>query len=319
MAPRLMHSAAGPPPAPEGFVVGRAGRHHGEILQGLWWPRRTAAVDPVPCLLTLPVSEAGSEAHFKPAPGAPICVDPPGKVKAARAARLALDALGAGSCGGILRLYGSIPIGLGLGSSTSDVLATLRAVCAAYGAPTDADMLARLAVRAEVASDPLMFDGAVLFAQRHGQVLEHWGEWLPEFLLLSVDTDPQAGGRDTLRVPCPGRAATRADYTELLRWARAAFRARDAAAVAAVATRSADLNQRIAPTRGYRALRAVSAASGALGLQIAHSGTVAGVLFDPHSTTETLRPLIAQLGALGMTVLALLRTGSGSCHGVAGH
>jgi uncharacterized protein involved in propanediol utilization len=268
--------------------------------------------------VTLPLSAAGSEAHFKPVPGAPLCVDPHWKVKAARAARLALDAVGAGRCGGVLRLHSSIPTGLGLGSSTSDVLATLRAVCAAYGAPADADMLARLAVRAEVASDPLMFDGAVLFAQREGRVLEHWGEWVPDFLLLSVDTDPQAGGRDTLSAPRPDHVTARADYTELLRRARAAFRARDAAAVAAVATRSADLHQHIAPTRGYQALRAVSAASGALGLQIAHSGTLAGVLFDPCSTAATLRPLISQLGVLGMAVRAVLRTGSGSGQRFAG-
>lgn len=309
MAPRLTHAATRPPPVPEGFAVGRAGAHHGEILQGLWWPDCSAAVEPVPCLVTLPVSGVGSEAHFKPAPGAAICVVPSWKTKAACAARVALDALNAGNCGGILRLHGSIPTGLGLGSSTSDVLASLRAVYAAIGAPANADTLARLAVRAEVASDPLMFDGAVLFAQRDGRVLEHWGDWLPDFLLLSVDTDPQAGGRDTLSVPRPNHAATRAHYTELLRSARAAFRARDAVAVAAVATRSADLHQHIAPTRSYRALRAVSAASGALGLQIAHSGTVAGVLFDPRSSAETLRTVISQLGTLRMTVRGLLRTG----------
>ena len=309
MAPRLIHSPARAPRSKIERAVGRAGRHHGEILQGLWWPRSPARADPVPCLVTLPVPDAGSEAHFRLAPGRQIEVHPAGKLKAASAARVALDSLGAIAFGGVLRLRCPIPIGLGLGSSTSDVLATLRAVCAACGRQADADMLARLAVRAELASDPLMFDGTVLFAQRDGRVLEHWGHWSPEFLLLSVDTQPRSRGRDTLRLPVPRGAAMLANYTGLLQQARAAFQAQDPAAIAAVATRSAELHQSTIPMRGFDALRALRSASGALGLQIAHSGTVAGLLFDPQIEPRTLEPLLGRIRSLGMATLGFSRTG----------
>ena len=309
MAPRLIDFPACAPLRQTERTIGRAGRHHGEILQGLWRPQSPARADPVPCLVTLPVPYAGSEAHFRLAPGRQIEVHPAGKLKAMCAARVALDSLGATAYGGVLRLRCTIPIGLGLGSSTSDVLATLRAVCAACGTQADADMLARLAVRAEVASDPLMFDGTVLFAQRDGRVLEHWGHWSPEFLLLSIDTHPRSRGRDTLRLPVARGEDMLADYTGLLQQARAAFQAHDPAAIAAVATRSAELHQNTVPMRGFHALRALRSASGALGLQIAHSGTVAGLLFDPQTDPRTLKPLLSQLRSLGMAALGFSRTG----------
>ena len=311
MAPGLMDSPQRTPASGTGFAIGRAGRHHGELLQGLWWPQSEAHPDPVPCLVTQPVPGAGSEARFRLAPGRQIEVHPAYKVKAARAARLALDALDANAFGGVLRLRCPIPTGLGLGSSTSDVLATLRAVCLACGTQADTALLARLAVRAEVASDPLMFDSVVLFAQREGRVLEHWGHWIPEFLVLSIDTDPRSGGRDTLALPLPGDDM-RGHYTELVQQARAAFQTHDAGAIATVATRSAELHQITAPIQGFNSLCALAAAADALGVQISHSGTIAGMLFHPKTDPTNLTPLISQVQALEMAPMGIFRTGRGT-------
>lgn len=312
MAPGLTASPTRTPVSGTGIAIGRAGRHHGEILQGLWWPQSDACTVPVPCLVTLPIPDVGSEAHFRLAPGRQIEVHPAGKVKAARAARLALDALGVTATGGVLRLHSPIPTGLGMGSSTSDVLATLRAVYAACGTRADPALLAQLAVRAEVASDPLMFDSVVLFAQREGRILEHWGHWIPEFLLLSIDTDPRSGGRDTLALPLPGDEM-RAHYTELVRQARAAFQAHDAAAIATVATRSAELHQITAPIQGFNSLCALAAAADALGVQISHSGTIAGMLFHPKTAAGDLTPLISRVQALEMAPIRIFRTGRDTC------
>ncbi len=260
--------------------------------------------------MTLPIDTIVSRAHFTVTDSRRIEVTPPSKNKAARAARLTMDALGHSHLGGRLLLDCAIPTGLGLGSSSSDVLASMRAVCAALGGCLDATTLARLAVAAEIASDPVMFDGAVLFAQCEGRVLENWGDWLPQYLLLSVDTDPALGGIDTVSLPRPRGESDRTDYATLIARARSAFKRRDSAEIAAVATRSAELNQRIVPLREFRALCALSERSGCLGLQIAHSGTVAGLMFDPLTPPESLGQLHQQLRALGMVPRGLLSTGS---------
>jgi uncharacterized protein involved in propanediol utilization len=288
---------------------GWAGSHHGEILQGLYRHASADGASPVPCLVTLPVLHSGSVARFTPERGRPITVRPERKLKAARAARLTLDVLGAHATGGALALECAVPEGLGLGSSTSDVVATIRAVCAGYRAQLDPAALAKLAVAAELACDPIMFEGVTLFAQREGRVLEHWGRWAPRYRLLSVDTDPGRGGVDTLSVPLPHGHALAAEYGTLIERARAAFRRRDLAAIAQVATRSAELNQRVLPTRGFEALRSMATTASCLGLQISHSGTVAGLLFHPASRRQTLEALMPRVRSLGMAPLGILATG----------
>ena len=241
-------------------------------------------------------------------------IRPAWKVKAARAARLALDHIGEKRAGGVLTVDCPVPAGLGLGSSTSDVVAAIRAVCDAHGVPIDSGQIARLALEAEGAIDPIMFEEGVLFAPRRGRVLEHWTGGLPEFLVLSIDTDPGGSGVDTLGMPVPRYTAAELDqYDELISRARTAFRERDAAAMAAVATRSAELNQRFLPMRGFRDLLALTRQPGCLGLQISHSGTVAGLLFDPAAgqgsgPVDGVQPAVQ---ALGMRCLGVFRAGSG--------
>lgn len=298
--------------------VGFAGRHHGEILQGARWPPGDHGVtEPVPFLVTMPVPEHGSRARFVPRPGELLEVEPAWKVKAARAARCALDFLGERRSGGRLSVDCPVPPGLGLGSSTSDVVAAIRAVCDAHGALIEPRQLARLAVETERAIDPIMFEEAVLFDPRQGRVLEHWQGGLPEFFVVSVDTDPLGGGIDTLSLAVPRYTrAELTEYEELIRRARAAFRARDALAMAEVATRSAELNQRILPMRGFAELLALAHQAGCLGLQIAHSGTVAGFLFDCAARDEAEDRLRPALRALGMRCLGAFRTPTSRAAGI---
>jgi uncharacterized protein involved in propanediol utilization len=289
--------------------VGSAGHHHGELLQGAL--RRGGEL--VPCLITMPVGGVGSRVRYLGAgpdgpveplegrgavatqalaserlrsafPGQFLAVVPTHKTKAARAARLALDAIGAPAVGR-LEVECSVATGVGLGSSTCDVVAAIRAVWNAHGIELDAGQVARLAIEAEGAADPIMFDGEmVLFAQREGLVLESFGSWTPPYAVLSIDTDPGGRGVDTLSLPIPQYTEDElAAFESMVGRARQAFRQRDPVALAAVATESAMLNQRFVPLRWFREIRDLAAEYGALGVQISHSGTVAGVLFDARS------------------------------------
>ncbi|EDY50606.1 GHMP kinase, partial [Streptomyces clavuligerus] len=160
--------------------TGQAPCHHGEILQGVF---RDGTGRARHALVTLPLDGPGTRARFVRRPGSPpeeLSVVPPDRTKALRAAALTLRecALRRGErpCGGTLRLRGDIPVGLGMGSSTSDVIAAVRAVADSYGLRLPPSAVARLAVGAERASDPLMLDGRpLLFAQREGRVLEVLG------------------------------------------------------------------------------------------------------------------------------------------------
>ncbi|MGA4842194.1 GHMP kinase [Streptomyces sp. G45] len=264
--------------------TGHAACHHGEILQGVFLDergRRRAG------LVTLPLAGLGTRARFVRRPGTEdVTVVPADRTKALRAATYAMAECATlrqePLCGGELRLTGSVPVGLGMGSSSSDVIAAVRAVADAFGARLAPDAVARLAVRAERASDPLMLDGRPrLFAQREGRVLEEFGAALPPAVVVGCAL---GGGRpvDTLALPCP--ADDDADvtaYEHLRAQLRRAVAAADPVLLGHVATESARRRQRVLPHAEFGTLTDIAGRVGAVGVQIAHSGNVAGLLFDP--------------------------------------
>ncbi|MGW7370128.1 GHMP family kinase ATP-binding protein, partial [Streptomyces sp. NPDC054841] len=252
-----------------------------------------------------PMAAPGSSADFVRRPGtAPeaLTVVPADRTKAAQAAALAAaecaQRAGQPPCGGELRLTGDIPVGLGMGSSTSDVIATVRAVADSYGLRLAPGTVARLAVRAELACDPLMLDGRpVLFAQREGRVLEVLGPALPPLVVVGCAL---GGGApvDTLALPVhePGEDDVRA-FERLRTLLRRAVATGDVQLLGEVATASAWRGQQVLGHPEFDALAGIARRVGAAGVQIAHSGSVAGVLFDPaapglrHRVRSCLRAL----------------------------
>ncbi|MFI1648682.1 GHMP kinase [Streptomyces avidinii] len=266
--------------------VGHAPCHHGEILQGVFLDadgRRCAG------LVTLPMTGLGSRAEFTRRPGtAPerIGVLPGDRTKAARAAALAVAECAPrcrqALCGGELRIVSDIPVGLGMGSSTSDVIAVVRAVADSYGVRLAPDTVARLAVSAELACDPLMLDARpVLFAQREGRVLEVLGPRLPPLVVVGCAL---GGGApvDTLSLPVPAHDASDVRAFERLRaLLRRAVATGDAALLGRVASASARRGQQLLQHAEFDTLTDIGRRLGAVGVQIAHSGAVAGLLLDP--------------------------------------
>lgn len=195
--------------------AGRVSCHHGEILQGAFLDtsgRRCAG------LVTLPMTGLGSRAEFTRHPGTPpeqLAVLPGDRTRAARAAALTVEGCALRRreppCGGELRVTGDISVGLGMGSSTSDVIAVVRAVADSYGMRLPPDTIAQLAVRAELACDLLMLDAhPLLFAQRQGRVLEVLGHSLPPLVVVGARTQSSGGpaacpaaNRNARRSPAP--------------------------------------------------------------------------------------------------------------------
>ncbi|MER5299994.1 GHMP kinase [Streptomyces lasiicapitis] len=270
--------------ARSGTGTGHAACHHGEILQGVFLDdrgRRRAG------LVTLPMSSLGTRAEFVRRPGAEdVTVLPADRTKALRAATYAMAECATHCqeplCGGELKLTGNIPVGLGMGSSSSDVIAAVRAVADAFGVLLAPEAVARLAVRAERASDPLMLDGRpLLFAQREGRVLEELGAALPPAVVVGCAL---GGGRpvDTLALPARGYDDEDVRGYERLRdLLRRAVATADPVLLGHVATESARRGQRVLPHEEFGELTAIAGRVGAVGVQVAHSGNVAGLLFDP--------------------------------------
>jgi uncharacterized protein involved in propanediol utilization len=232
--------------------------------------------------VTIPCELYWSTAEFAPEPGGALTVAPHWRCKALRAAELTLRELEpilGESLGGALSVYSDVPLGRGFGSSTSDVLASIRAVADAFEIQLPRESVARLAVAAETASDSLMYDrSAVLFAHREGELIEDFGARLPAMHVLGFGTGLPVETVGFLPARYTPRELDRFD--ELRTLLRSAVRNRDVALVGEIATVSTRINQSHLPIPRLEQVCAIAAEAGAAGVHTAHSGDIAGLLFD---------------------------------------
>ncbi|MFI5801329.1 kinase [Streptomyces sp. NPDC051561] len=277
--------------------------HHGEIVQGAFPVGEGIKRG----LVTLPSTLYTSRARFTPDATGVVTVTPQSCEKSRRAAELTTRHLSGPlgrPLGGHLDIASDVPLCRGFGSSTSDVLATIRAVQDAFRTPLPPDETAMLAVRAETASDSLMYDqSAVLFAHREGVLIEDFGSALPPARVLGFGTARGgAGGVDTLGYrPARYTGPELETFGELRHMLRIAVADKDVALMGAVATRSTEINQRHLPIPQWDEVTAILRATGATGLQTAHSGDIAGFLFDRddpevEARTDRARTMLRAVG-----------------------
>ncbi|AYG66090.1 GHMP kinase [Rhizobium sp. CCGE531] len=258
---------------------GEAIGHHGELIQGVFedWEGNLHRG-----LISLPCRHLNSKAEFRPRDEAGVSVTPIHRKKSKLAVELSLETLGRGGTGGHLAIASNIPIGRGMGSSTADVLASILAVFDSLHSPPTPDIVMEIAVRAEMACDSTLFSQvAVLFAQREGKVIEAFRNPLPPIDLISVDT---AAGQtiDTLAFKSARYSSSEIELFRPLRSAlRKALEASDLDLLGRVATASARINERFLRKPRLHEIEAIGARHGAVGIQVAHSGTVVGLMFDP--------------------------------------
>lgn len=302
-AERMRISAAAPrvaaaPSCRPGFAETHA--HHGEVVQGIFYSADGA---PEHGLVTLPCSLFRTRARFRPLRSGPLMVEPGDRTRARTAARLTLDALGYTGWGGSIRIDGNVPLQWGCGSSTTDVLTVIRAVADAFGAVLEPAWIARLAVASETASDSLMYgpDRAVLFAQRRGSLLADLGGPLPRVRVLGFNTENDHGVETLALPPIPYSTWEVEAFRAILGLLRRAVEQGDPALLGRVATASTLINQRHRPKRFMPELLGLYREVGALGIQVAHSGTVAGLLFEPGpDAAPRMAAARERLAALGL-------------------
>ncbi|HJQ03008.1 MAG TPA: hypothetical protein VJ851_15540 [Jatrophihabitans sp.] len=317
--PRVQPAVAGGDAVGIGFALA----HHGELLQGMFLDEFGT---PHRALVTLPQPALGTRAVFRPSYTHSGVLGPPELIKVRRAAILTLGQLPgyrSPAKGGQIEITSTVPRGVGMGSSTSDVTATIRAVADSHRHPLTREEVARLAVLAECASDSLMIeDQVVLFAQREAAVLEIFGQQLPPMLVLGCDTAPDEQV-DTLRLPPAPYDRSEITQFGVLRAAlRRAVATSDVALLGRVATASARINQRYLPKPHLELLLRLCQQYGGHGVQVAHSGTVAGLIFDARTeqVTEDIARCADALARAGLAVTGIIDpTGPGAQRSVEIH
>jgi uncharacterized protein involved in propanediol utilization len=268
--------------------------HHGEILQGVFEQGENCRLSRG--LLTLPCPEYSTTARFYPDQTDGVIIEAGGRLtqKAQKAAQLTLKKIVVREGGGRLVLSSNIPLGGGCGSSTSDVVATIKAIADAYKKKLSTQDIACLAITAEQASDSIMFeDRAILFAHREGSIIEDFHGPLPPLYIVGVNTNEL--GVDTLSFPAARYNCLEIEQFRVLRGAlRRAIAYQDPQLIGRIASASARINQRFLPKPRLDCFINIVEQVGALGLQVAHSGTVVGLIFDPNDRNNKRKIRTAQ-------------------------
>ena len=269
-----------------GFAAGSCG----ELVQGV-------LADGQAFQVSLPIAHGASVGvRCEDSDGASVECDP-GLTKLARSVRATLDLLDAGPQRVSVRRRSQLPTGAGMGSSTADIVAAARAVAGAFGVRLTASDLAAVAGGIEP-TDGAMYRGMTL-VRRRGGALRRW-RWTPRFTALVLIPDGTVG---TEAVPA---GALRSDrYDAAVDDLDHASVRHDRRPFLAAARLSAGIHHEILGNRWAPCLDRLVTEAGALGAAVAHTGTIAGLLYEPTPDgRRAARSAAAQLGPrLGLRTL----------------
>ena len=194
-------------------------------------------------------------------------------------------------------LYSDLPVGKGMASSTADIAAALAAYQLTTRLSIDPDQTARLALAVEP-TDAVIFEGITLFDHYRGTVRRALGEPPPVDILAiefeeTVDT-VSFNQRDHRRV---AREQTRSVLTAF-GLIEEGLREGCVRKIGAGATLSALAHQNLLRKPDLERVLKFTLDLGGVGVNIAHSGSMIGMLF---------RPGTYRLGAVRRRIRNLLR------------
>ncbi|HGM5488874.1 TPA: GHMP kinase [Serratia fonticola] len=173
----------------------------------------------------------------------------------------------------------SIPLAKGMASSTADIAATAQATARHFGRNLDESTLATLCVKLEP-TDSTLFHPLTLFDHQTAAT-QIPNEWLPNIDILLLESPLQLNTADYHRRD--RRQSLLAHATTLAQaWAlfSQAMQDRNHHQLGEATTLSARASQQILPKPRFDELLAIVEHSGIYGLNVAHSGSVVGLLFD---------------------------------------
>ncbi|UQA92138.1 hypothetical protein K9S39_10060 [Streptomyces halobius] len=198
--------------------------------------------------------------------------------------------LGHGALNCTIEIESNIPVAKGYASSTADILATAQLCIRSLHPDTPDEVVQALALsvaRQLEYGDYLLHPGVAACAQRSQRLLAAYRTDL-RWTIVGVDE----GGwvrTEEFHQERPEDLGKARVYEQLFAQLDTALRANNYVAAAEVASHSAELHNDRLPKKSLDDLWRIQNELGALGICVAHSGTLAGLIFSRHQPDHDLR------------------------------
>ena len=195
-----------------------------------------------------------------------------------------------------IKLVSELLQGKGMASSSADISAVIKAIGLINNVDLSAEKIAEIAIGIEP-TDGIFFEGIVAFDHIKGEVLQYLGQALPITIGIfdfggSVDTINFNNRFDLLELNNKKEKYVKKAYDLLER----GFLTKDTKTIGEATTISALANQEILYKDKLDKIIDIVVQNGGLGINIAHSGTLLGVLFN-NSDAEALSFCIDELSS----------------------
>lgn len=239
----------------------------GELVQG--------TLDGIDFHITCPINKYS---HVTLAGVKSDAVSVPEKLdKTAAAVKKALDILEA-QHGIEVQIQSELPRGKGMASSTADIAAAVYAVFELFECRINPREIADIALSVEP-TDGTIFDGIVAFDHIKGRILKAIGDAPPiEILVLEPPTYLDTIGFNKQKGQL--KETDQLFVKEALEMAIEGFTSGNLRLIGNAATLSSILNQKLLYKPEFDDVMAICKSKGGLGVNIAHSGTVLGMLVE---------------------------------------
>jgi len=180
----------------------------------------------------------------------------------------------------------ALPVGKGMASSSADVSAAILATANCLGHSISLRDIAKIALSIEP-TDAVFFPGVMMFDHRWGRVCKYLGQ-PPEIEILVFDLGGQI---DTLFFNARADLIEKnrqkeSIVTEAVSLVKEGIRQQDIKKIGKASTLSALANQTILPKPKLEEMLHLVERAGAIGINIAHSGTVVGIMLEPQTSVS---------------------------------
>ncbi|MFI2780659.1 GHMP family kinase ATP-binding protein [Streptomyces sp. ALB3] len=289
----MLTPAGGPRALPSAAPATVSGVCHGTLGELYQGPLRAAGAPDI-ALVSFPV-DRHSWVHFTRGTGTPG-LSGLGE-KSATAARLFLDHYRLTLPTGHWSTHSDLRVGVGMASSTADIVATLRCLFQLFSLPYDEGVVLTVLAAIERADSVFLDEFALHLSGRH-RVIRRLGTAFG--FHTAFVTEPGTVDTDAVTASLLEHYRRRGEeYERCLTDLLKGFDSGDPAAVARAATVSATLSQQVLPKTHFHELFSQQERFGAAGIFVAHTGCLIGYLFPRRLGAAHKSELSAFFRSLG--------------------